>query len=100
MPNINLEHVGIILKEEFMETHGLSVHALANAIGVPVSRIHGIVHGIRGITADTDLRLTKFFSLSEGYFLRIQEHYELLAVKRKIFNDLKKIVPLLVLKCT
>jgi addiction module HigA family antidote len=98
--DINLEHAGIVLREEFMEAHGLSVRALASAIGVPANRIHGIVHGIRGITADTDLRLAKFFGLSEGYFLRIQENYEILAAKRKINGDLKKIVPLLALKCT
>jgi addiction module HigA family antidote len=95
MLNVSLEHVGIVLKEEFMRPYGLSMSALANAIGVPANRIHGILHGVRGITADTDLRLTKFFGLSDGYFLRVQEHYDILMAKRRITNDLKKITPLL-----
>jgi addiction module HigA family antidote len=66
MVDIELESVGIILKEEFMEPHKLSMNALANAIGVPANRIHSIIiRGTRRITADTDLRLAKFFGLSE-----------------------------------
>ena len=73
---IKLDHIGKILTEEFMEPYNLSQNALAKAIGVAPSRITDIVNGRRGITADTDLRLTRFFSLSEGYFLRLQEHIE------------------------
>ena len=91
---IELDHIGIILKEEFMEPFGLSMNALAKAINVPANRIHGIVHGIRGMTADTDLRLTRYFGLSEGYFLRMQNRYEMIMAKRALGDNLNKIVPL------
>ena len=91
---IQLDHVGKILFEEFMEPHKLSQNALAKAIGVAPSRITDIVNGRRGITADTDLRLTRLFSLSDGYFLRLQEHIETTMVKQKISAELKKIIPL------
>ena len=91
---IKLEHAGKILLEEFMEPYMLSQNALAKAIGVAPSRITDIVNGRRRITADTDLRLTRLFGLSEGYFLRIQEHIETTSVKQKINEELKKIVPL------
>ena len=91
---IELDHTGKILFEEFMEPYKLSQNALAKIIGVAPSRITDIVNGRRGITADTDLRLTRLFGLSEGYFLRIQEHIETTLIKQKISEELKKIVPL------
>ena len=91
---IELDHVGKILAEEFMEPYGLSQNGLAKAIGVAPSRITDIVNGRRGITADTDLRLTRLFNLSEGYFLRLQEHIETTLIKQKISLELKQIVPL------
>jgi addiction module HigA family antidote len=92
--HIKLDHVGKILFEEFMEPYKLSQNALAKAIGVAPSRITDIVNGRRGITVDTDLRLTRLFCLSEGYFLRLQEHIETTLIKQKINAELKKIVPL------
>ena len=68
-------HIGEILKFEFLDELNMSQNALAKAIDVPANRIHAIVHGERSITADTDLRLCKFFGLSEGYFLRLQISY-------------------------
>jgi len=91
---IILDHVGKVLLEEFMEPYKLSQNALAKAIGVAPSRITDIVNGRRGITVDTDLRLTRLFGLSEGYFLRLQEHIEITQIKQKINTELKKIVPL------
>ena len=91
---IELEHIGKILFEEFMGPYKLSQNALAKAIGVAPSRITDIVNGRRGITVDTDLRLTRLFGLSEGYFLRLQEHIETTMVKQKISVELGKIVPL------
>ncbi|MDR0314081.1 MAG: HigA family addiction module antidote protein [Treponema sp.] len=91
---IKLDHVGKILFEEFMEPYQLSQNGLAKAIGVAPSRITDIVNGRRGITADTDLRLTRLFGLSEGYFLRLQQHIETTLIKSKINTELKKIVPL------
>ena len=92
--HIKLDHIGKILFEEFMKPYDLSQNALARAIGVAPSRITDIVNGRRGITADTDLRLTRLFSLSEGYFLRLQEHIETTLVKQKIGVELAKISPL------
>ena len=91
---IELDHIGKILFEEFMEPYKLSQNALAKAIGVAPSRITDIVNNRRGITVDTDLRLTRLFGLSEGYFLRLQEHIETTMVKQKIIAELDKIVPL------
>jgi len=91
---IKLDHAGKILFEEFMVPYKLSQNALAKTIGVAPSRITDIVNGRRGITADTDLRLTRLFGLSEGYFLRIQEHIETTMAKQKINDELKKITPL------
>ena len=91
---IKLDSIGKILFEEFMQPYRLSQNALAKAIGVAPSRITDIVNGHRGITADTDLRLTRLFGLSEGYFLRLQEHIETTRVKQKIRAELAHIVPL------
>ena len=91
---ITLDHIGKILAEEFMEPYNLSQNALAKAIGVAPSRITDIVNGRRGITADTDLRLARLFNLSEGYFLRLQEHIETTLMKQKIASELDQIVPL------
>ena len=90
---ILIPHIGQILMEEFLEPLGITQNALAVAIGVPTNRINAIVRGQRGITADTDLRLTKYFGLSKGYFLRFQSNLELLEQGRKIENELSNIVP-------
>ncbi len=86
-------HPGDILKHEFLAEIGMSQNALADAIGVPRNRVHAIINATRDITADTDLRLTKFFSLSEGYFLRLQNAYDTLEAKRKIARQVSKIKP-------
>jgi antitoxin HigA-1 len=86
-------HAGEILFHEFMEELGMSQNALARALGVPANRINAIVNGTRRITADTDLRLCKYFGLSEGYFLRLQNQYETMEAKREMSGILKKIVP-------
>ena len=91
---IELTTVGEMLKEEFIEPFNLTQNALANAIFVPPNRIHQIVKGQRRITADTDLRLTTYFGLSQGYFLRYQEDYELRITRRNIADDIKKIKPI------
>jgi addiction module HigA family antidote len=86
-------HPGEILKEEFLAGIGMSQNQLAHAIGVPGNRIHAIVNGTRDISADTDLRLCKFFGLSEGYFLRLQNAYDTLEAKRRIAEQVAKIKP-------
>lgn len=90
---IHNPHPGEILKHEFLEEIGMSQNALAKEISVPPNRIHAIINGNRGITADTDLRLCKFFSLSDGYFLRIQNDYEIMETKRNILNNINSITP-------
>ena len=85
--------VGEILKEEFLEEISMSQNSLAKAIGVPSNRIHAIVNGTRRVTADTDLRLCRFFGLSDGYFLRLQNAYELMEAKRNLGEVLAKIEP-------
>jgi addiction module HigA family antidote len=86
-------HAGEILKLEFLNEIGLSQNGLAKAIHVPSNRIHDIIRGIRSITADTDLRLCKFFGLSDGYFLRLQISYDLLDAKRALSKKIDKIAP-------
>jgi addiction module HigA family antidote len=91
---IDLDHAGKILQEEFMEPYGLSQNALARAIGVASSRITDIVNGRRAITADTDLRLCRYFGLTDGYFTGMQMDFERIAARQKIRAELEKIVPL------
>ena len=71
----------------------LSQTALANAINVPPRRINEIVLGKRAVTADTDLRLARYFGMSEGFFLGLQADYELMQRRRQVGNQLKAIRP-------
>jgi addiction module HigA family antidote len=86
-------HPGEILLEEFLKPMGLSQNALARAIAVPPRRINEIVLGKRRMTADTDLRLARYFRLSEGFFLGLQMDFDLLQQRRKIGGDLGRIRP-------
>lgn len=86
-------HPGEILLEEFLKPMRLSQTKLANAIGVPPRRINEIVLGKRAITADTDLRLARYFRMSEGFFLGLQSDYGLMQRKRQIGEQLKTIRP-------
>jgi addiction module HigA family antidote len=93
MNHLHNPHPGEILKKEFLDEIGMSQNQLAKAVGVPGNRIHAVVNATRDITADTDLRLSRFFGLSEGYFLRLQNAYDTLEAKRRIANQLAKIEP-------
>jgi antitoxin HigA-1 len=86
-------HPGEILLEEFLRPMALSQTALANAIGVPPRRINEIVLGKRAVTADTDLRLARYFGLSEGFFLGLQADHDLMQRRRQIGDKLKSIRP-------
>jgi len=86
-------HPGEILVEEFMKPMGISQNALARAIGVPPRRINEIVQGKRAVTADTDLRLARYFGMSDGFFIRLQADHELMERRRQIAGELKTIQP-------
>jgi addiction module HigA family antidote len=86
-------HAGEILSEEFLKPLGLSQSALARAIGVPPRRVNEIVLGKRAVTADTDLRLARYFGMSEGFFLRLQTDHDLEEQRRKLGAALDRIVP-------
>ena len=86
-------HPGEILLEEFLRPMGLSQNALARAIRVPPRRINEIVLGKRHITADTDLRLARYFGVSEGFFLGLQIDHDLMERRRQIETDLHHIDP-------
>lgn len=83
---------GEILMEEFLKPFGLSQTALAKAIHVPPRRINEIVLGKRAVTADTDLRLARYFGMSEGFFLGLQTDFDLMEKRREIEADLETIV--------
>ena len=84
---------GELLWEEFMAPMGLTRYRLAKEIGVPAQRIGDIVNGKRAITADTDLRLCRFFGLSDGYWLRAQAAYDIEVAQRNLGPELKRIKP-------
>lgn len=84
---------GELLREEFLKPMGISKYRLAKEIGVPAQRIGEIAAGKRAITADTDLRLCRFFGLSNGYWLRAQAAYDTEVVGSALADTLKKITP-------
>jgi len=86
-------HPGEILLEDFLKPMGLSQNALARAIHVPPRRINEIVLGERSVSADTDLRLARYFGLSEGFFLSLQAEFDLMKKRREIGADLQAIAP-------
>ena len=93
MRNIDAVTPGELLKEEFLEPMGISQYRLAKEIGVPAQRIGQIVGGKRSITADTDLRLCRFFGLSNGYWLRAQANYDTEIAAEALKDQLKNIRP-------
>src|SRR5499426_2751508 len=84
---------GELLLKEFLIPMGISRYRLAKEIGVPAQRIGDIVAGKRAITADTDLRLCRFFGLSEGYWLRGQARFDTETAKDTLAAELAKIKP-------
>lgn len=77
-----------------MDPFGLSAYKLANAIGVPISRVQDILHGRRKITVDTSLRLGRYFGVSDAYFLNIQNDIDLRNEKILLAEQLDRIIPL------
>ncbi len=84
---------GELLLEEFLKPMGVSQYRLAKEIGVPAQRIGAIVAGKRAVTADTDLRLCKFFGLSHGYWLRAQAAYDTEVAQDELRDTLERIKP-------
>lgn len=84
---------GELLKEEFLEPMGITKYRLAKEIGVPAQRIGDIVAGKRAITADTDLRLCRFFRLSNGYWLRAQAAHDTEVAEAALRSVLSSIRP-------
>jgi antitoxin HigA-1 len=84
---------GELLAEEFLKPMGITNYRLAKEIGVPAQRVGAIVAGKRSISADTDLRLCRFFGLSNGYWLRAQAAYDTEVAERSIGPKLGKIRP-------
>lgn len=91
MEYIKTPTVSEILREEFMEPLGISAYRLAQSINVPVSRVQDILHDRRKITADTSLRLAKFFGVSDRYFLDIQNDIDIRNLKIQLANEISKI---------
>ncbi|MDP1699648.1 MAG: HigA family addiction module antitoxin [Aestuariivirga sp.] len=85
---------GEMLQEEFLGPLGMTKYRLAKNIGVPAQRIGDVISGKRGITADTDLRLCRFFGLSDGWWLRLQVSHDTTIAKREMAKELAKIVPM------
>lgn len=91
-------HPGEILFEEFLKPLGISQYRISKDISVPPRRINEIVQGKRSITADTALRLARYFGLSERFWLNLQSHYDLEVEKDKLDFRLEKEVRILALK--
>ena len=87
---LSLIHPGEILMEEFLKPMNISQYRLAKDIGVPARRINEIVHGLRAITPDTALRLSRFFGLSERFWLNLQTRYDLEVEKDRLQDRLEK----------
>jgi addiction module HigA family antidote len=85
---------GQLLLEEVLQPLGITQYKLSKAIGVPESRIYGIVRGSRAITADTDLRLCRYFGLSNGYWLRAQMLHDIEVASRDLGPTLVQIKPI------
>ena len=86
-------HAGELLLSEFLEPLTISADDLAAAIDVPVERIRAVIEGAQPLDAELDLRLGRYFRMSEGFFLRLQDGYELLEAKRALNGDLERIQP-------
>ena len=90
----NLPTIGEVLATEFLEPMNISQNSLAKALGITQNRLSDIINGKRGVSIDTDLRLCKYFGLTDGYFAGLQMDFERIAAKRKIQKELEKISPL------
>ncbi|MCL2801475.1 MAG: HigA family addiction module antitoxin [Treponema sp.] len=90
----SIPKIGEVLSSEFLEPMNISQSGLARALGIPQNRLSDIINGKRGISADTDLRLCRYFGLTDGYFAGMQMDFERIAAKQKLQKELNKIKPL------
>ena len=87
-------HPGEVLMEDFIEGFGITQHKLAVSIAVPPRRINEIVHGKRAITADTALRLGRYFGVEQQFWLNLQSRYELELAESRVADEVAEIKPL------
>jgi len=87
-------HPGEILQEEFMKPLGLTSYRLAKNLRIPAQRLNDVVLKKRGISADTAVRLARFFGTSEQFWMNLQDSYDIAAARRRSRQDLKRIAPL------
>lgn len=87
-------HPGEVLMEDFIEGFGVTQNKVAVSIGVPPRRINEIVHGKRGITADTAVRLSRYFGTSAEFWMNLQSNYELRLQRRALGEKIAAITPL------
>jgi addiction module HigA family antidote len=90
---ISLEHPGTILKEEFVEAFGLTPYAISKETGITQTALGEILKGKRNISAVNALKLSKFFGVSESYFINLQTKYSIDIAKEKEKKSLAKIIP-------
>ena len=90
---IETDDAGQILRMEFMEPLGMSAAELAASIAVPPERVERLLDGRQPIDGELDLRLARYFGMSEGFFLGLQNDYELLEAKRALNGELDRITP-------
>jgi antitoxin HigA-1 len=86
-------HAGELLVSEFMEPLGLTEDALASSLAIAPARLRNVISGTKPMDADLDLRLARYFRMSEGFFLGLQDDYELLEAMRALNGELDKILP-------
>ena len=87
-------HPGEVLLEDFIKGFGITQHRLALAIGVPPRRINEIVHGLRSVTADTALRLARYFGTTPQFWMNLQDQYEIGLAQDRLHEQLAAIKPL------
>ena len=90
LPNV---HPGEVLMEDFLKPLGLSQYRLAGDLGIPESRVSEIVRGARGVTADTALRLARYFGTSHELWLNLQDRYDVEEIQRAKSKEIEKIRP-------
>lgn len=88
---IKVEHPGIILKEEFLEPYGISAYQLAKKTGIDKMTLNAILKGKRAITPNTALKISKFFGLSERFWINLQSDYDIRMAKQKLVGELERI---------